>query len=185
MSFSPYTRYVVGLPVLRPGNILAIGGDFYMIITVRENRKLVALTGLQTKYPLALDSGPSFESLHGNLKKNRVVNILYVAIDQSNTPELFWGTEPLQSKDVDDTMSTVLDGISNPLMINRWSYDQSMRLLVTESATQNYYFEIIEYEIVAYAGTPPRPYWQILQNGQAILVEDAATQAALKAMSGK
>jgi hypothetical protein len=53
-----------------------------------------------------------------------------------------------------------------------------MRLLVTQgNVTQNYYFEIVEYEIVAYQGSPRRPYMQLLSNGAGILVmtdEEAA-----------
>jgi hypothetical protein len=54
-----------------------------------------------------------------------------------------------------------------------------MRLLVTQSATQNYYFEIMEYEVTPYEGVPDRPYLQILANGQAILVDSDATKKTL------
>ena len=183
MSFSPYINYKVALPDLAPGNLIKIKDTYYMVITVRENRKTVTITGSQTKLPLALDGAASYENLAGNMNKNRLVHIQYVAIDQANTPELFWGTEPLQSKDVDDTMSTVTAGISNPMQVNRWSYDQAMRMLVSQSATQDYYFLIKEYEIIAYAGTPNRPYTQIMANGQAIRVEDAATATAIAGMT--
>jgi hypothetical protein len=182
-AFTPYTNYRTAMPWLEPGNIIKIQQSLYMVVTVRHNRKTVALSGAQTKLALAVDSGTTYESLTGNLQKNRIVHLQYVAIDQENTPEFFWGTQPLQSKDVDDTMSTTTASLSNPLPVNRWSYDSSMRLLVTQSATQNYYFEIVEYEIVAYAGSPPRPYYQIMANGQAILVqtqEQSDAMAALK-----
>jgi hypothetical protein len=48
-----------------------------------------------------------------------------------------------------------------------------MRLLLTQgNVSQVYYFEIVEYEIVAYQGTPPRPYMQLLSNGAGITVTD-------------
>ena len=50
-----------------------------------------------------------------------------------------------------------------------------MRLLVTQGAvSQVYYFDIVEYEIVAYAGTPQQPYWQLLSNGAGIYVANDA-----------
>jgi len=160
-----------------------------MVIQVRHNRKAVAVTGTQTNYILALDNNATagtsstfLESMTGNLNKNRIVQIQYVALTVADTPEFIWGTQPLQSKDVADTLSLPLAGPTNPIDVNRWSYDTSMRLLVTQGAvSQVYYFEIVEYEIVAYQGQPPRPYMQLLSNGAGILVtsnEDAANIAA-------
>jgi hypothetical protein len=182
--FTPYNNYRVTFPFLTPGNIIKIQDKFYLVVTTRHNRKTVALVGAQTKFAFALDSGTTYESLTGNLNKNRIVHLQYVAIDTAQVnPEFFWGTQPLQSKDVDDTCSTVTANLAAPLPVDRWSYDQSMRLLVSETASQSYYFEIVEYEIVSYTGAPPRPYWQIMANGQAILVESdeqAKAMAALK-----
>jgi len=151
-----------------------------MIITVRDNRKLIAVTGAQaTKYPLYQTTAAAYESLTGNLQKNRIVHLQYVAVDQGSvTSELFWGTEPLQSKDVDDTFTSITANVSNPLAVDRWSYDTSMYLSLEQTNTQNYYFQIYEYEVVAYTGEPPRPYWQLMANGQSILVETDAQAAA-------
>ena len=160
-----------------------------MIIQVRHNRKAVAVTGSQTNYILALDNSNTagttstfLESMTGNLNKNRIVHIEYVGLTIADTPEFIWGTQPLQSKDVADTLNANLAGATNPIEVDRWSYDQSMRLLVTQgNVSQVYYFDIVEYEIVAYAGTPTQPYWQLLSNGAGIYVASDAQATNIQA----
>jgi len=186
MPFTPYQIWKAAYPELKAGELFKIQNIYYMIIQVRHNRKAVTVIGAQTNYILALDnantgagtSSTFLESLTGNLNKNRIVHLEYAAITVADTPEFIWGTQPLQSKDVADTIDTNLAGASNPIEVDRWSYDQSMRLLVTQGAvTQVYYFDIVEYEIVAYAGTPQQPYWQLLSNGAGIYVAtDAIAQ---------
>jgi len=185
--FSPYTVYKVAFPFLRPGYLIKVGDKYYMVITARNNRPIVTLTGAQTKFDLDIgQSSPAgLECMAGELKKNRIVHIQYVAIDTANTPTLYWGTEPLLSKDVEVTLSTTMAGLTNPIAVDRWSYDPSMRLLVTQSATQNYYFEIMEYEVTPYEGVPDRPYLQIMANGQAILVESPGTEKTLRLLNGR
>ena len=183
MSFTPYTNYKVAFPSLKPGYIIKIQDKYYMVITARHNRPLVTFTSLQTKLELDKDTkdsnNVSCEDLAGELTKERIVNIQYLAIDAS-TPSIYWGTEPMMSKDVDRAIDTIRVGVSNPIAVDRWSYDPSMHLLITQGATTiNYYFEIMEYEVTPYAGTPPMPYLQIMANGQAILVEASETQDTL------
>jgi hypothetical protein len=166
-----------------------------MVIQVRHNRKAVSVTGAQTNYILALDNNATsgttslyLESMTGNLNKNRIVHLQYVGLSVADTPFFTWGTQPLSSKDVQDTISATSAGIGNPVDVNRWSYDQSMRLLVTQNnVSQVYYFEIVEYEIVAYEGKPPRPYMQLLSNGAGILVEsnEEAANIAATNLQGK
>jgi hypothetical protein len=188
-AFISYSEYKTTFTFLQPGNVIAIQGKFYMVIQTRVNRKAVSVTGAQTKYALALDNSATsgtastfLESMTGNLNKNRIIHIQYVSVTVADTPEFFWGTQPLQSKDVDDVTSIYLANLNSPLIVNRWSYDTSMRLYVTQgSVSQVYLFEIAEYEIVAYAGTPPRPYWQIMANGAAILVQTDEQAAAITA----
>jgi len=189
MSFTPYQIWKAAYPELKAGELLKIQNLYYMIIQVRHNRKIVQVIGAQTNYILALDNNNTagttstfLESMTGNLNKNRIVHLEYVGITVADTPEFIWGTQPLQSKDVADTLTTNLAGATNPIEIDRWSYDQSMRLLVTQgNVTQNYYFDIVEYEIVAYAGTPQQPYWQLLSNGAGIYVASDAIAANIKA----
>ena len=189
MSFTSYQIWKAAYPELKAGELLKIQNLYYMIIQVRHNRKAVAVTGIQTNYILALDNNNTagttstfLESMTGNLNKNRIVHIEYVGITVADTPEFIWGTQPLQSKDVADTLNANLAGATNPIEVDRWSYDQSMRLLVTQGAvSQVYYFDIVEYEIVAYAGTPQQPYWQLLSNGAGIYVANDAIAANIKA----
>jgi hypothetical protein len=179
-AFTPYQNWKSAYPTLLPGNIIKIQDKYYMVIQVRHNRKSVSVNGSQTNYILALDNNAAsgttsqfLESMTGNLNKNRIVHIQYVALTISDTPEFIWGTQPLQSKDVADTLNLSIAGPTNPIDVNRWSYDASMRLLLTQgNVSQVYYFEIVEYEIVAYQGTPPRPYMQLLSNGAGITVTD-------------
>jgi hypothetical protein len=189
MSFTPYQIWKAAYPELKAGELFKIQNIYYMIIQVRHNRKAVAVTGTQTNYILALDNAATagttstlLESMTGNLNKNRIVHIEYVALTVADTPEFIWGTQPLQSKDVADTIDTNLAGASNPIEVDRWSYDQSMRLLVTQgNVTQVYYFDIVEYEIVAYSGQPTQPYWQLLSNGAGIYVANEAIAANIQA----
>jgi hypothetical protein len=179
-AFTPYQNWKSAYPTLLPGNIIKIQDKYYMVIQVRHNRKSVSVNGSQTNYILALDNNAAsgttsqfLESMTGNINKNRIVHIQYVALTISDTPEFIWGTQPLQSKDVADTLNLSIAGPTNPIDVNRWSYDASMRLLLTQgNVSQVYYFEIVEYEIVAYQGTPPRPYMQLLSNGAGITVTD-------------
>ena len=188
-QFTPYQVFKSQFPELNAGEILKIQSDYYMIIQKRHNRKAVSVTGAQTNYILALDNGNTsgttstfLESMTGNLNKNRIVHLQWVAMTVADTPEFIWGTQPLQSKDVADTISTILAGPTNPIEIDRWSYDQSMRLLVTQgNVSQVYYFEIVEYEIVSYAGQAIYPYWQLLSNGAGIFVADTRQESNIQA----
>jgi hypothetical protein len=177
------------MPELKAGEILKIQNNYFMIIQVRHNRKTVQVIGVQSNYILALDNAATagtsstyLEAMTGNLNKNRIVHIQYVGLSVADTPFFTWGTQPLSSKDVQDTINLVSADISNPVIVDRWSYDQSMRLLLTQgNVTQNFYFMIMEYEIVAYTGTPQAPYWQILSNGACINVATPEIAANINA----
>ena len=194
MSFTPYQIWKSAYPELKAGEILKIQNAFYMIIQVRHNRKLVQVNGVQNNYILALDnnatagtSSTALESMTGNINKNRIVHLEYVAVAEADagapaTPFFTWGTQPLSSKDVQDAISSTTASLAGPVEIDRWSYDQSMRLLVTQGNTShNYYFDIVEYEVVAYAGAPTQPYWQILSNGAGIYVASEKVAANIQA----
>lgn len=175
--FQPYSVYATRLPILKPGHLLKIGSKFYQIKTVRHNRKKVALASAQTTYRFYTDTDASYASLHGNLSLNRVVHLQYIAIDQDVSTKFYWGTQPLQSKDVEEDIRPTWANLSAPLEIDRWSYDSAMHLYVTTGGAQNFYFEIVEYEVVEYSGTPTRPYLYIMGNGQAVFVEREETEA--------
>ena len=157
-----------------------------MVITARNNRPLIAVSGAVTTYTtFDVSILAAYEQLHGELKKNRIVHLQYLAIDQAQAINLQWGTEPVFSKDVDATMTTARAGLTNPIAIDRWSYDPAMRLAFKQAGTQNYYFEIMEYEVTPYEGEPPAPYLHLMANGQAILVESPRTATAISSMQGR
>lgn len=178
--FKPYDIYATRLPVLKPGHLLKIGAKFYQVIVVRRNRKKISVSGAQTnKYIFYTATGAEFTPMVGNLNTNRIVHLQYVSIDQDTNTVFYWGTEPLQSKDRAEPMQTWGANLLAPLEIDRWSFDEAMNLQVTQAATQNYYFEIIEYEVVEYEGTPTRPYLYIMANGQAIFVSEEEVAKSL------
>jgi hypothetical protein len=162
------------LPVLKAGHFLKIGTDFYQILTVRRNRQRHEVSGAITEAKaLNVSENAAYEPLHGNLKKDRVVHLQYVAVETAAvTSVLYWGTVPLLSKDYAISISTVTAPVDAPLEIDRWSFDESMRLALTQSATQIYDFECVEYEVTKYEGVP-KMYLHIMANGQAIFVERA------------
>jgi hypothetical protein len=182
--FTPFTVYKVAFPFLKPGYIIKVADKYYMVITARENRVKISISGAQTsKVALYLTTLAPYEQLHGELKKNRIVHIQYLGLDQSATVNLYWETEPLLSKDYDDTIDLTRAGIANTVGVDRWSYDSSMYLSIKQSGTQNYYFEIMEYEVTPYEGEPDRPYLQIMANGQAIMVESPNTEKTLRLLN--
>lgn len=177
MSFKPVIIYQVALPVLKAGHLIHAGPDFakgyVQVVTVRHNRKKAAITGAKTTlYDLVIGTATEFESLHGNLKKNRIIQIQYVGVSESAiTSELWWLTQPLLSKDVEESIDTVRAPLDGPMTVDRWSYDDSQYLRLKQSGTQNYYFEIIEYEVAPYEGKPDRPFLHIFASGQAQFVQ--------------
>jgi len=175
---------------LLAGHIIHTGPDFetgyFQVITVRSNRKTVRIAGAKTElYDLVIGTISSYESLHGNLKKNRIVHIQYLGLGQTQPAYLWWLTQPLPSKDVDEPLSSVEAPIDQPADINRWSYDESQFLRIKQSGTQDYYFLIAEYEIVEYPGKPDGDFLHIFANGQAQFVKAGSAIAGLSAYERK
>jgi hypothetical protein len=185
MAFKPVERYEVALPTLKAGHIIHVGPDFdkgyVQVITVRHNRKKVAISGAKTTlYDLTISTDSSFESLHGNLKKNRIVHLRYLGVDTNGvTTNLWWLTQPLQSKDVEESISTdTAKYDTSPITIDRWSYDDSQYLRLKQTGTQNYYIDIAEYEVVEYPAKP-KEFLHIFANGQAQFVTEGTPVAGL------
>lgn len=171
MAFVPYTIYSPRLPQLKPGHFLKIGDKFYQIVGVRRNRQRHTIAGAQTDYRLETGTSAVFETLHGLMSKNRVVHLQYIAVETAVvTSTLYWGTPPLFSKDVGLTITTVQAGLTNPMELDRWSYDSSMHIRLSQSAGQVYDFEVVEYEVNSYAEEPEK-YLHILPSGYGIFVE--------------
>lgn len=178
--FKPYDIYATRLPVLKPGHLMRIADKLYMVITVRRNRKKATVTGAKTTdYRFKTDVSSEFTPMVGNLALNRVVHLQYVSIDVDTDTKFFWGTQPLLSKDRVEAIQTWGANLLAPLELDRWSFDEAMHLYIQQAATQNYYFEIIEYEVVPYAGEPTRPFLHIMGNGQAIFVESQGVEQTL------
>ena len=169
--FTPYSIYATRLPQLKPGHFFKIGRNYYQVVAVRRNRQKITISGSQTKYPLNTSKSTSYESLHGNLEKNRIVHLQYVAVKNSGVNTMFrWGTLPLFSKDVALSIDSEVAGLSNPMEIDRWSYDPSMHLTLDQDGDQTYIFECVEYEVKPYDGEP-RMYLHLMANGHGIFVE--------------
>jgi len=176
MAFQPYNIYDVRLPKLKPGFFFEIAEKFYQIMVVRNNRQPVSDIAAAYTDPgrvLNVATSAAYESLHGNLKVSRVVQIQYVSVANA-APEVLlkWGTEPLFSKWVSLYIGSNNADLSHPIQVDRWSYDEEMRISVVKIAgAQTLWFEIIEYEVVEWTKTPPKRYLKILANGQAVFVE--------------
>ena len=185
MSFKPYSIYATRLPVLKPGHILKIGDRFYLITTVRRNRKKVSLTGAQTKYRFYTAQSAEYTPMVGNIDRNRVVHLQYVALGQAVATKFWWLTEPLLSKEREESVDSTTAPLDAPLEIDRWSFREEMHLYVTTAGDQDFYFEIIEYEVQPYEGIPERPYLYIMANGQAIFIKANPEEEAAALLSQK
>jgi len=183
MSFKPYSIYATRLPVLKPGHILKIGDRFYLITTVRRNRKKVSLTGAQTKYRFYTNTSAEYTPMVGNIDRNRVVHLQYVGLGQAVATKFWWLTEPLLSKEREESVDSTTAPLDAPLEIDRWSFREEMHLYVTTAGDQDFYFEIIEYEVQPYEGIPERPYLYIMANGQAIFIEAAPQEEAARLLA--
>ena len=172
--------------MLKAGHIIHTGPDFesgyLQVVTVRNNRKKVTVSGAKTSlYDLVIGTDTSFESLHGNLKKNRIVHLQYLGLDVDTPTYLWWLTQPLLSKDVDEAIRSTLAPVDQPIELDRWSYDDSQYLRIKQDATQNYYFVIAEYEVVGYPGKPEGDFLHVFANGQAQFVRAGSSIAGLGA----
>jgi len=176
MAFVPYGIYEPRLPKLKPGFFMNIAGKFYQIVDVKNNRQPVDLTAaaFTETSPLILNSTTNniYEALHGNLEVGRVVQLQYFALTTTVDTLLRWGTPPLLSKWRTLYINSNGAGLTNPLQLDRWSYDKEMRIAVIKGAgAQTMWIEIVEYEVTAWDKTPPKKYLKILENGAAVFVE--------------
>lgn len=189
-TFKPWQIYKTALPVLKAGHIIHTGPDFgsgyLQVVTVRNNRKLVTVSGAKTSlYDLVIGTDASYESLHGNLKKNRIVHLQYLGLGQAQSTYLWWLTTPLLSRDVDEAITSTTAPIDQPIEIDRLSYDDSQYLRIKQAGTQDYYFSIVEYEVVGYPGKPDSDFLHIFANGQAQFVKAGSSIAGLGAYEQK
>ena len=174
MSFVPYSIYEPRLPKLKPGFFLNISGKFYQIMSVRNNRQSISIDGAYAEPGRALNASTdnTYEALHGNIDVGRVVQIQYLALTTTQDVLFRWGTEPLLSRWRPLYINSNGAGLTNPLQVDRWSFDESMHIKVVKDAgSQTLWLEIIEYEVTPWEKTPPKKYLKILPNGHAVFVE--------------
>ena len=191
MAFQPYSIFDARLPKLKPGFFLEIAGKFHQIVVVRNNRQLVAMRAgtpigagahADPGYALNVTSNAQYTSLHGAIDLERVIQLQYVSLTVAAADGVIpptipwillrWGTEPLFSKIVALYIDANSASLTNPLQLDRWSYNPEMRLAVIKAAgVQDMWLEIVEYAVTLWAKTPPKKYLKILANGQAVFVE--------------
>jgi len=175
MSFQPYSIYDVRLPKLKPGFFFEVGGKFYQIMAVRNNRQDIDLAAAYPDPGLVLNTttNNAYEALHGNLETGRVVHLQYISLANAAPTVLFkWGTEPLFSKVLNLYIGGNHASLTNPLQVDRWSYDPEMRLAAIKLiGAQTLWLEIVEYTVIAWEKTPPKRYLKILADGEAVFVE--------------
>ena len=184
-SFRPYSIYDARLPKLRTGFFMEIAGKFYQVMEVRNNRQVV--TPGETEDPpnntqayttdpglvLNATTNAMYEALHGNITVGRVTQIQYVSLTQATpTVLLKWGTEPLLSSIRNLYIGSNHAPLTNPLQVDKWSYDREMRIsLLKATGVQLIWLEIIEYIAVLWKKEPPKTYLKILANGHAVFIQ--------------
>lgn len=177
MAFNPRVIYEPRLPKLRPGFFIQIGAKFYQIQDVRENNQFVDLVlGYADTAPLIINSTTNaiYQGMTGNVDQSRVIHIQYLALTTAIGVLLRWGTDPLLSKWINIYLTANAAGLTNPLTVDRWSYGIEMRFSASTAGVagaQLLWFNIVEYTVVAYDGTPPKKFLRILDNGMAVFIE--------------
>ncbi len=181
MSFQPYSIYSPQLPILKPGHYINIGTKFFLIVVARRARVVKDLLASQsTKKSLNVEGGSGNENVSGNLTVGRVINLQYASLNGAGDIHLFWLEDPLMSKWVDDVLNTTLGPMTNPLIIDRYTYAQEMHLKYTSGVTvPDLYIDLVEYQ-VAEVEEEPTMYLQILPTGQATFIESEATAEAMR-----
>jgi len=175
MSFVPYTIYGAKLPILKAGFFFAISDKFHQIVEVRPNRQDFDIGAAYPDPGLILNvtTGAIYEALHGSIDLGRVVHLMYLALTAAAPTVLFrWGTEPLLSRWRAFNIGSNHAGLTNPLTVDRWSYDKEMRMaLIKLIGAQTLWLETVEYATQVWAEEPPKQYLKILPNGQAVFVK--------------
>jgi len=181
MSFQPYSIYSPQLPILKPGHYINIGTKFFLIVVARRSRVVKDLAASQTtKKPLNVADNAANADIAGNITVGRVVNLQYASLSGAGDIHLFWLEDPLMSKWVDDVLNTTLEPMTNPLIVDRFTYADEMHLKYLSGVTvPDLYIDLVEYQ-VAEVDEAPSMYLQILPTGQATFIESEATAEAMR-----
>lgn len=182
MPFEPYTIYKEALPFLKVGHIIKAGAGrkggtgFWIVKRVNPGRFRYVETAARTRYPLNQQSSPTFNAVVGDLDVNRIVHLQYLSVETAVDVILYWGKDPFMAKDVEIPINVNLTPLNAPLMLDKWTYDQSMFLAITKAAPeQDFDFEMFGYIVEAAPeyteSRPPKKYLQITSEGNATFVE--------------
>ncbi|GEM_PF-4224840 len=179
MTLNVYENYRLALPVLKVGHIIKAGSGskggtgFWIIRKVMEGRVLINESSIVTKKKWVSASGDAYRQVSGNLDTQRIVHLQYLAALDANDALIYWMKDPLFSPENDSTVNSTIAPDTNPLRLDKWSYDQSMFMAVTiaSSADRRLIVETVNYEVQALGGQAPRKYLEITSEGNATFVE--------------
>ncbi len=171
--------YRVALPVLKVGHVIKAGGGskggsgFWKIENVMEGRILINENAIVTKKKWVATGGDAYKQVSGNLDTGRIVHLQYLGALDANDALLYWMKDPLFSPENDSTVNSTIAPDTNPLRLDKWSYDQSMFMAVTAAAAVNHQLvvETVNYNVEALPGGVPRRYLEITAGGNATFVE--------------
>lgn len=176
--------YRLALPVLKVGHVIKAGAGskggsgFWVVEKVMEGRFLINENAIVTKKKWIASSGDAYKQVSGNLDTERIVHLQYLGALDTNDALLYWMKDPLFSPEVDSTVNSTVAPDTNPLRLDKWSYDQSMFLAVTAAAAVNHQLivETVNYLVEPLSGKPPKKYLEITVEGNATFVESEPTR---------
>ena len=182
MAFQPTQVFEEALPILKVGHVVRAGAGkkggtgFWVIKRVMIGRKRIIDTSVRSRYKWNQASDTSYNDIVGDVDLNRIVHLRYIACEQTVDTIMYWGKDPLMSKDVEDVINSYVAPEGSPLKLDKWSYDQSQFLAITKVITeQDFVIEFINYELVPspeYTDLkPPKRYLSVTAEGNATYIE--------------
>src|SRR3990170_5837727 len=159
MTLQYHEDYRLALPVFKVGHIIKAGGGskggsgFWVITKVMEGRIKIAETGAITKKKWVASSGDAYKQVSGNIDTQRIVHLQYMGCLQTTASLMYWMKDPLFSPETDSSVDSTIAPDTNPVRLDKWSYDQSMFMAVSIAAgTQDFVIETVNYEVEEYKG---------------------------------
>lgn len=182
MVLKYHEDYRLALPVFKVGHIIRAGGGskgssgFWVITKVMEGRIKIPETGALTKKKWVAASGDTYKQVSGNIDTQRIVHLQYMGCLDAVDALVYWMKDPLFSPETDSTVNSTIAPDTNPIRLDKWSYDQAMFMAVSIAAgTLNFLVETVTYEVEEYKGqTAPSKYLEITSEGNAFFVEKGA-----------
>lgn len=173
-----HETYRSALPILKVGHVIKAGAGskegsgFWIVKKVMPGRIKLTETGVITKRMWISKTAAVYGQVSGNLNTERIVHLQYLACLDINDALLFWGNDPLFSVETDSTVNNVITPDVNPILLDKWSYDQSMFIAVsiTTAVSQNFIVETVNYEVEPLKGTLPKKYLELTAEGNAVFI---------------